>query len=1226
MWIVRLALRRPFTVAAFCLAILLMGILSAASMQVDIFPAIDIPVVVVVWNYPGMSAEDMERRITFVSERGISTSVSGITRIDSQSINGIGVLRVYFEPSADIGGAIAQISSASLSASRVMPPGTQPPVLLRYNASNVQVAQLTLGGDLSEQELFDYGANFLRLKLFTVKGLATPAPYGGKQRQVMVEVDPARAASKGLSPQDVVNAILAQNVILPAGSARMGDIDYNVLINGSPPTTADFNAIPVKIVNGATVYIGDVASVHDGFAIQQNVVRVDGKRASYLAILKKEDASTLAVVDSTRDLLPGIKASAPPGTDIKLEFDQSKFVRAAVWGVIREAGIAAALVAAMILIFVGSWRSTLIVCISIPLSILVGIIGLKLTGQTLNLMTLGGLALAIGMLVDDATVEVENINRNRSLGKEMLPAILSGARQIALPALAATTVICIVFFPVVLLTGPARYLFFPLALSVVFSMMASYLLSRTLVPTLASLLLPGETPEKEDEDEAYQGRGSGNGCEGEGGEGARKEELRDDRDADGKKEEAFERRAESPTSNGRSGQAASLDGRVDALEKRVDKLERADLSENAAADGDPAHADEAAKSSESKDETEKKSAAAPSEASEARGVRGFFVRLNERRLKMLHGLRHHYTGLLERLVDRRKFVMIIAGLFVVASAGLLLVVGLDFFPSVDAGMLRMHFRAPPGTRIEETERLVDSFEKRIRDTIPGQEISLIDDNIGVPLSYNLGYIPSDNVDGADAEVLVALNKEHHPSLDYARQLRRIVADEFPGSQLYQMQADVVSQVLNFGVSAPVDVQIESQDLTKALPIARKLETALKGIVGTEDVRIAQVLNRPSLYVDVDRPRAAQVGLTERDVASSLLTSLSSSSLVSPNFWVNPQNRVSYSVVVQTPLERIRDVSDLMATPITGAAGVSGGGTLGGPAATATAAYAPPPPQTPAPTLSPLSPYVGAFASLRPGASPAVVNHVTVQPVLDVACNVEGRDLGSVSSDISDAVKALGELPKGVSVHVSGQSQTMREAFTRLGLGMVLAVGLVYLVLVVLFQSWLDPLVILVAVPGAFSGILWMLTITGTTLNVESFMGAIMAIGIATSNSILLVNFANEERIRDERIDPCHAAISAGRTRLRPVLMTALAMILGMLPMALGLGEGGEQNAPLGRAVIGGLLISTPMTLFVVPCAYAILRKARPIQNERDQKVEDADRKSLEDDTNGGHATPAEGTA
>ncbi|HEX7664666.1 MAG TPA: efflux RND transporter permease subunit, partial [Polyangiaceae bacterium] len=758
------------------------------------------PVVVVVWNYPGMSAEDMERRITFVSERGISTSVSGVTRIDSQSINGTSVLRVYFEPSADIGGAIAQINSASQSATRIMPPGTAPPVILRYNASNVQVAQLTIAGDVGEQQLFDYGSNFLRIRLFTIEGLATPAPYGGKQRQVMVEVNPARTAAKGLSPQDVGNAVLSQNVILPAGSARMGDTDYNVFVNGSPPTAADFNALPVKVVNGATVYLGDVASVHDGFAVQQNVVRVDGKRATYLAILKKEDASTLAVVDATRDMLPALQANAPQGMELKLEFDQSKFVRGAVWGVVREAAIASALVATMILLFVGSWRSTLIVCISIPLSILVGVIGLKLTGQSLNLMTLGGLALAIGMLVDDATVEVENINRNRSLGKDMLPAILAGARQIALPALAATTVICIVFFPVVVLTGPSRYLFFPLALSVVFSMMASYVLSRTLVPTLASLLLPHEEPDEEED----EGR-------------AKPEETKSGNEA--KKDDDEKAKPPKP-----------LPSRVADLEKRVDELEGKSTEE------------ERPKEDAKKNENEKKPKGK---------IATWLAHANEWRVTALAKMRDAYAGLLEKLVERRKFVLACAGLFVVASGGLFFVVGLDFFPSVDAGMLRFHFRAPAGTRIEQTERIVDRFEHRIRDVVPASEISLVDDNIGVPLYYNLGYLPSDNVDGADAEILVALQEKHGNARDYVKKVRAIARDEFPGSQLYEMQADVVSQVLNFGLAAPIDVQIESQDLGKALPIARKIEAAMKGIPGTQDVRLTQVMNRPSLYVDVD---------------------------------------------------------------------------------------------------------------------------------------------------------------------------------------------------------------------------------------------------------------------------------------------------------------------------------------------------------------------------------------
>ncbi len=1098
MWIVRLALRRPFTVAALCLVILLMGVLSTFGMDVDIFPSIDIPVVVVVWNYPGLSAQDMERRVTLISERAFSTTVSGISRLDSQSITGLSVIRVYFEPGSDIGGAIAQISATALTASRVMPPGIQPPTLLRFNASNVPVVQLTVAGSAGEQELFDYGLNFLRVRLFTIPGLATPAPYGGKQRQVMVDVDPARVAAKGLSPQDVVQALLAQNVLIPAGSARMGNTDYDVLLNGSPDTVTAFNELPVKAVNGATVFLGDVASAHDGFAVQTNLVRVDGKRATYLAIIKKENASTLAVVDATRELLPTLRATAPNGVVLKLDFDQSVFVRGAVNGVLREGVIAATLVSLMTLVFIGSWRSTLIVCISIPLSLLCGVIGLKLCGQSLNLMTLGGLALAIGMLVDDATVEVENINRNRSQGKALTKAILDGARQIATPALAATVTICIVFFPVVLLTGPAKFLFTPLALAVVFSMLASYLLSRTLVPSLAYLLLAKEKPE---------------GLEG---------HLEDQHEASGAEREHW------------------------------------------------------------------------------REPPAWAKRLDERRVRAFERLRSVYASILSTALAARAAVLACAALFVVTSLFLVLVVGLDFFPTVDAGILRMHFRASPGTRIEQTERLVDAAEQRIRAIVPAAELETVNDNLGVPVSYNLGFVPTDNVDGADAEILVSLKKKHRPSRDYAQKIRRVLAEEFPSATIYFQQADIVGQVLNFGLSAPIDVQVQGQDTKITLPLAVRLEQEIAAIPGAEDVRLAQVLNHPGLLIDVDRPRAAQLGLTERDVANSLLTSLSSSSLVNPNFWLNPKNNVNYLVAVQTPIYSVTSVAELMGTPIT-----PGNAPVGPTPSSVSSAFTPPPP-SPSPPLTPLTTYVGGMSVIRETQTRTAIHHYTVQPVLDVQLNVEDRDLQSVASDIDKAVERLGKLPPGVEVHVRGQSETMRHSFGLLGLGLLVAIALVYLLLIVLFQSWLDPLIIMIAIPGAFSGILWMLTITGTTLNVESFMGAIMAVGIATSNSILLVNFANDMRIANPAVDAAHAALEAGSTRLRPVIMTALAMVLGMLPMALGLGEGGEQNAPLGRAVIGGLLVATMVTLFIVPCAYAIMRRAQPQKGHRDREITEAE--------------------
>ena len=1085
MWIVRLALRRPFTVAAFCLVVLLLGALAAATTEVDIFPAINIPVVVVVWNYPGMSAEDLESRVTFISERSISSSVSGVTRIDSQTIDSTSVLRVYFETGSDIGGAIAQITAASLSASRVMPPGIQPPVVLQFNASNVPVAQLTLSGTATEQQLFDWGLNFLRVRLFNIPGLSTPAPYGGKQREVMVEIDPARAQARGTSPQDIVNVILAQNVILPAGTARFGDSNYDVLINGSPSTTSDFNKIPVKIVGGATVYLGDVARVYDGYALQTNVVRVDGRRATYLAILKKSNASTLAVVDTVKEMLPSLRAIAPQGMELHLAFDQSTFVRAAVVGVVREAAIAGGLVALMVLAFVGSWRSTLIVCISIPMSIFVGICCLRVTGQTFNLMTLGGLSLVIGMLVDDATVEVENINRNRNENKPILVAILDGARQVALPALAATLSICIVFFPVVLLTGPAKFLFFPLALAVVFSMLASYLLSRTLVPTLSSMLLSKE--KLEEERAAYGG-----------------------------------------------------------------------------------------------------------------GTRpGFWARADLVRRRGLDKLRDRYGEVLRAAMARPKFVLAAAVVFVGVSAMLYEPIGLDFFPSVDAGLMRFHLRAPRGTRIEQTERIVDSVEQRVRGIVPADELDTIDDNLGVPLFYNLGFVPSANANEEDVEVTVGLKPEHHSIVAYRDRIRREVLQGFPGSTLYFEQADVVSQVLNFGMPSQIDVEVQARQYTDALPFALRIERDLQAIPGAVDVHLGEVLDHPSFRVDVDREHALELGLTERDIANSLLTSLTSSSLVSPNFWVDPKNGVNYTVAVQTPYYHLDNVEALMTTPVT----------AGGAATSTTmpAGYAPPTQQPATAFAAVVAPYLGSFSAARRIVTRSSIHHDTVQPTIDVQCGVEGRDLGGVARDIDTAVKRLGKLPPGVDVKVMGQPQTMFEAFGRLGLGMILAIALVYLLLVVLFQSWIDPLLIMLAVPASLSGVLWMLAVTGTTLNVESLMGAIMAIGIAASNSILLVHFANDARMDDERIGPSEAAASAGLTRLRPVLMTAAAMILGMLPMALCLGEGGQQNAPLGRAVIGGLTVSTFATLIVIPCAYAVLRRKRPVAAVHDRAVAEADR-------------------
>ncbi len=1066
MWIVRLALRRPYTIAVMALLMLTMGILSLSRMVVDIFPAVDIPVVIVVWNYNGLSAEDMERRVVLVSERSFSTTVNGIDHIESQSIPGIGVIKVYFQRGADIGGAIAQITSVCSTVLRTMPPGMQPPAIIQYNASNVPVAQLTLySNSVPEEKLFDYGLNFVRIRMFTIPGLSTPAPFGGKNRQIMIEVDPGALASRGLSPADIVTALQASNVILPAGSARMGTMDYTVMTNSSPRLLDQFKAMPIKVVGGSVVYMGDVARISDSFAEQTNIVRVNGRRATYLAILKHSEASTIAVVDAARDIIPIIKEVAPEGMELKIDFDQSVFVRAAVEGVVREALLSSILVSLMIFVFLGSWRSMAIVSISIPLAIFTAIIGLNLAGHSINIMTLGGLALAIGMLVDDATVEVENIHRNRMLGKPLTVAILDGAQQIAVPAVVATLAICVVFFPVVLLEGPARYLFTPLALAVVIAMLASYLLSRTLVPTLARMLMAGEHIE--------------------------------------------------------AHPVAAPPGESHPR-----------LSEN----------------------------------------------LDRVRDRAFERLQTFYAGMLERALSRRAFTLAIAGLLFASSMGLAKVVGTDFFPSVDAGLMKLQFRAPSGSRIEETERLVALVEDRIRQTIPPEEIDTINAMIGVPVYYNLAFVPTENVCGTDAEILISLKKGHQPSALYRKRLRQVLSENFPGCSFYFQPADIITHVLNFGHSSPLSIHVEGNDLDDSYEYALKMMDAMRRIPGVEDVHIDQILDYPTLQVDVDRARAAKLGMNQRDVANSVLTALSSSILVAPSFYLSPVNNVNYNVVVQVPMEDIHSMERLLAMPVTPPSAATLQRVSGVPVPMDV-------PGIPAQTL-------GGLASVTHRVSPENITHYTVQRVIEVEANVEGCDLGSVATDIEREIDRLGRLPPGMRVSLHGQSEIMNASFRSLGLGLVLAIVLVYFLMAVLFQSWLDPFVIMMAVPGALAGILWMLTLTGTTINVESLMGSIMAVGIATSNSILLVNFANDVRV-EHGLSAHDAALEAGRTRLRPVLMTASAMIIGMIPMALGLGEAGEQNAPLGRAVIGGLLMATVVTLFVVPVIYSLLRKKLP---------------------------------
>ncbi len=1079
MWIVRLALRQPYTVAVMSLVLMLMGWLAMRSMPVDIFPVIDIPVVAVVWNYNGFSAQDMESRIVLLSERNLSATVNGISRIESESIPGVGLIKIFFQPGVDIGNAIAQITSSSQTALRAMPPGVTPPYVVQSNASSVPVAQITMTSrSMPEQDISDYGQNFIRLQLFTIPGLATPSPYGGKLREITVDVDPKSLAGKGLSAEDVLSALLSSNLLIPAGTARIGDRDYDVAMNSSPSNVADFNNIPVKIVNGAPVLIGDVATVRDGFAEQENIVRIDGRRAAYLTILKKADASTLAVVDAAKDMLPRIRAVAPAGLDVRLDFDQSVFVRAAVSSVIREALIAAVLVSLMILLFVGSWRSVLIAVTSIPLSIAVAVIVLHATANSFNVMTLGGLSLSIGLLVDNAIVTVENVHRNIGLGKPLTVAILDAAAQISTPLIVATLAICIVFFPVVLLVGPARFLFIPMAIAVVSAVAASWLLSRTLVKTLSRMLLGAEV--------------------------------------------------------------------------HAQHVARAPLPAPAESPPTPRH-----------------------ESSLARLGRQF----NEGRDRWFSRFQESYGRFVELLIVHRVYTLSVVGLLIASSLLLPPIIGTDFFPPTDAGMMKIHFRAPSGTRIEQTERLVAQAEHTIRRIVPPGEVQTINSTIGVPQPLNLAFVPTDNVSEMDAEILVALNRDHHPTEGYVQRIRQSLQSEFPGSAVYFQTADIVGQVLNFGLSAPIDVQIMYPDLSRGYVTARTLRDAISEVPGATDVTIKQTLDYPTLFVNVNRERAAQLGLSQRDVANSMLVSLSSSAVVSPTYYINPENHVNYLVAVEVPLPQMTSARDLMNTPVT-----RFGQALDQhptPAARTTDRV----PRQPAQTLD-------NVAQITPTAVPDVINHYTVARVLDVTASVTGRDLGSVVDGINQKIAALGKLPPGMYITVRGQGDVMNEAFSSLALGFVVAILLVYFLMVVLFQSWIDPLIIMAAIPGAIVGILWILIFTHTTINVVSLMGSIMAVGIGVSNSILVVTFAHDLRV-DQRMSGAAAAIEAGKTRLRPVLMTALAMILGMVPTAIGIGEGSSQNAPLGRAVIGGLIMATLFTLCVVPVVYSLVRRPLP---------------------------------
>src|ERR1700723_689504 len=1050
MWIVALALRRPYTFIVMALVIILLTPITILRTPTDIFPNIDIPVVSVVWFYTGLSPQDMADRIVANSERGITTTVNDIEHMESQSVYGLGVIKVFFRPGTNVQGAIAQITAIGQTTVRQLPIGTTPPLIISYSASTTPIIQLGLSSKtLPEQQLFDLGQNFLRNFLATVPGAATPYPYGGKLRQIQVDLDLPKLQSYGLSPNDIVNAVNAQNLILPTGTIKLGPLEYNVEMNGTPQTIAELNDLPVKTANGSTLYMRDVAHIRDGFAPQTNIVRQDGNRGALMSIYKNGNASTLQMVAGIKNIVAQAAQSLAPELKITALFDQSLFVRASINGVVREGAIAAFLTAVMILIFLGDWRPTIVILISIPLSIFVSIIVLGAIGQTINIMTLGGLALAVGILVDDATVEIENIERNLAMGKEMRQAILDGAQQIAVPALVSTLSICIVFVPMFFLAGVAKFLFVPLAEAVCFAMLASYLLSRTLIPTLVMYIMRGH-----------------------------------------------EHREEAPKS-----------------------------------------------------------------------FLGRFQRGFERKFE---DFRRGYEALLETTIEHRGVFVIGFLAFCLLSLGLFFFLGEDFFPQVDAGLLRLHVRARPGLRVEETARLCDEIESTLREEIPGNELQTILDNIGLPNSgINQSYSSNGTIGSSDVEILIALDPEHHhPTAGLIRRLREGLPQRFPGAAFFFQPADIVTQILNFGLPAPIDVQIIGQDMGSSYVIAQQIANRMRHVPGTADVHVQQLLSLPTLRRDIDRTRVTQVGLTARDVAQSVLVSLSGSFQTSPNFWLNPRNEVTYQMAVQSPQYRMTSMQDLMAIPVISQQG---------------------------PQL--LSNLVQVF----PVARPATVNHYNVQPVIDVYASTQDRDLGAVATDTQKVLKTFdGHLPRGTRIVVRGQVVTMRSSFIGLGVGLVGAILLVYLLIVINFQSWLDPFIIIAALPGALAGICWFLLLTRTTLSVPSLTGAVMCMGVATANSILMVSFAREQM--DEGIPALQAAVAAGYTRVRPVLMTALAMIIGMVPMALGFGEGGEQNAPLGRAVIGGLLFATVATLFFVPSVFAIFHGRRESQRARQEQA------------------------
>jgi multidrug efflux pump subunit AcrB len=1050
MWIVEVALKRPYTFVVLAVLIAIFGLRATLTTPTDIFPNINIPVISVVWTYTGLLPGDMSGRVVYYYERTLTAQVGDIEHIESQSLDGYGVVKIFFQKNVDIAAAMAQVTAASQTVLKLLPPGITPPYVLSYNASSVPILQLGLSSKkLPEMQLFDSGQNFIRPQLATVAGAAVPSPYGGKVLDVQVDLDQQAMQAHNVSADDVVNAVSAQNLILPAGDEKIGKFDWNIALNASPVMLDRLNNLPVRKVNGTVIFVHDVAYVHRGAPPQTNIVRVNGARAVLMTILKAGSASTLDIIDGVKALLPRVRTSLPAGLELNTVGDQSVFVKAAVFGVIREAVLAAALVGAMILLFLGSWRSTVIILTEIPLAILFSLTALSWLGESINVMTLGGLALAVGILVDDGTVTIENINYHLELGKPIEPSILDGARQIVIPAFVTLLCLCIVFVPMFQLGGVAGYLFRPMAEAVVFALLGSFILSRTLVPTMANYLMSGHHADQE--------RG---------------------------------------------------------LTRDAGLLERCSRPFR-------------------------------------RFQRGFEARFER--------LREGYRSLLALALARPVGFMIGFLACVLLSFLLAPFLGRNFFPAVDSGQILLHVRAQPGTRIEETARLFEFVEDTVRRTIPAAEIDNIVDNIGLPFSgINMAYQNTGTIGPGDGDALISLKADHGPTADYIRELRSVLPQKFPGTTFSFLPADIVSQILNFGLPAPLDLQVIGNDQTANYAYATELEKRIRRVPGIADLRIQQVLDYPQINVEVDRTLAGEVGLTQRDVANSLLVTLSGSGQVQPNFWLDNQNGVSYPIIAQMPQYRIDSVSDLSNVPITS------------PESSATQ-------------------YLGGLARITPGPSPGVVSHYNVQPVIDLYGATQGRDLGAVARDIERIIHDTRHaVPRGSYVALRGQVQTMNSAYSQLYLGLLGAIVLIYLVIVVNFQSWTDPFIIITALPGALAGIVWMLFTTGTTLSVPALTGAIMCMGIATANSILLVSFAREGLSSGK--DAAQAALEAGFTRFRPVLMTALAMIIGMVPMALALGEGGEQNAPLGRAVIGGLAVATVATLFFVPTVFAFMHR------------------------------------